>query len=223
MECVVSEKGRKTTIKKRFIATVPYFQQLLRVDYESRNPINSETEKKVLSTIADAIPRVDILVISDYNKGLLTKTVIDEVLAMAKEKGKKVIADTKRSPYDYRGADILAPNYKELCLAFGMKATNEDEIIVSNAIKLSKTLNATILVKRSGKGASIADGKNVRTYGVSATDIVNVSGAGDIFVAIVAIALASGKSIDEAVKLSNIGCAKAIARKHPSVQLEDFE
>jgi D-beta-D-heptose 7-phosphate kinase/D-beta-D-heptose 1-phosphate adenosyltransferase len=192
------------------------------VDNESRKNIGPETELEVISKMEAEMAKADIIVVSDYNKGLLTKQVISRLLERAKKSGKKIIVDTKRSMMDYKGVDYIVPNFKELCIAFATKPTNEDGFILPHTEELSKKLGCTVIVKRSGKGATIADKAGTRTYPTAATDIINVSGAGDIFVAILSLALASGKTIDEAVKLANAGCAKAITRRHPSVSPGDF-
>ena len=221
-DALLTEKGRHTIIKQRFVATSPYFQMLLRLDSESKENIKSQTEQSILHEVKKRIDGADFIVISDYNKGLLTYRVIEAIIPLAKEKGKKIIVDTKRSLYDYKGVYLIAPNTRELCLNFGLKNTNDDDRILPSAVKLSKTLGSIVVVKRGSKGATIADGKNTRTYPSLAQKILNVSGAGDIFVAVLSMALASGQTVDEAVKLANAGCAKAIAKKHPAITLEEL-
>ncbi len=220
---ILRDKKRKTITKKRFIATSPYFQMLLRLDHESRDLLDRETESKILANVRLAISTANLVVVSDYNKGLMTKAIIDETISCARSRKIKIIVDTKKSVYEYKGSDIFVPNYKELCIALGLKPSNEDDIIIPNATKLSKMLGAILVVKRSGRGATIVDGKPPKTYPTLAHDIVNVSGAGDIFVAIVANSLCLGKNLNEAVELANKGCAKAISRRHPSVTLEDLK
>jgi len=220
---LIVEKGRPTTIKKRFVATLPYFQQLLRLDNERRENVKPETEQKIIENVKQKMDGSDLVVISDYNKGILTAKVIESVIALAKEKGKKILVDTKRSLYDYKGVYLIAPNTRELCLAFGLKNTNDDALILPEAVKLSKALGSIVVVKRGGKGATIADDDGTRTYPSKAEKIVNVSGAGDIFLATLAMALASGQNIDDAVKTANLGCGKAIAKRHPLVTLEDLK
>lgn len=220
---IVHEKGRKTILKKRFVAIGPYFQQLLRMDNETKRAISKETEAQLLSKIKSAIEKTDLVLISDYNKGMLIDGLIKEIINVAKKFGKKIVVDTKYSMNAYKGVDYVVPNFKELCLHFALYPSNEDEIILPYTKKLTDDLNTTIIVKRSGKGATIADKTGIRTHSTSANDIVNVSGAGDIFVSILSVAIASGMTIDEAVKHANTGCAKAIGRKHPSIFLDDFK
>jgi len=214
------EKQRKSTLKKRFIATSPYFQMLLRADNETRADVKAATEAEIIRNIR--AQAADIIVLSDYNKGMMTKKVIAAAIAAAKEKGGKVIVDTKKNIHDYKGAYLVAPNVNELCIAMGMRPDNSDEVVRDNALRLATELGSIVVVKRGAKGASIVDGNGMRTYPSEAKEIVNVSGAGDIFLAIVALAIASGKSADDAVKLANRGCGRAIARRHPSVTKEDL-
>lgn len=217
---VVSEKGRKTTMKKRFIKTQPSFEMLLRADSETRQDIKATTESALLDMLEKAAEGADFLIISDYAKGMLTKNLIGKILAFSRANGKHVVVDTKGDISAYGGDNvILVPNLHELGAASRKEMANEDAGVRAAALALSKSSGSMVVVKRSGKGASIADGKSgtFRTCPSMAKDVVNVSGAGDIFVAIFTLALASGKNMDEAVKLANLGCAKAIAKQHPSI------
>ncbi len=217
---VVSEKDRKTTVKKRFIKTQPRFEMLLRADSETRQDIKTTTESTLLGMLEKAAEGADFLVISDYAKGMLTKRLIAEVLEFAAGKGKRVVVDTKGDIRAYKGSNvILVPNLHELGLAFRKEIKNEDADVLQCALDLSKSSGSAVVVKRSGKGASIAEGKtsSFRTHPSVAKDVVNVSGAGDIFVAVFTLALVSGNNMDDAVKLANAGCAKAIAKQHPSL------
>jgi sugar/nucleoside kinase (ribokinase family) len=117
------------------------------------------------------------------------------------------------------------PNLHELGAASKKELKNEDADVRAAALALSRSNGSTVVVKRSGKGASIADGKAgaFTTYPSVAGDVVNVSGAGDIFVAAFTLALASGKELDGAVKLANACCATAIAKQHPAITAEELE
>jgi D-beta-D-heptose 7-phosphate kinase/D-beta-D-heptose 1-phosphate adenosyltransferase len=212
------EAGRKTTLKERFIKIKPHFEMLLRADSETSRPINPATENGLLGKLEKAADGADLVVISDYAKGVLTKKMIAGTLKSAK--GKKVIVDTKGDITAYKGGNvILVPNLHELGAASGKEIANEDATVRAAALALSKSNGSLVVVKRSGKGASIADASSgsFSTWPSMAKEVVNVSGAGDIFVAIFTLALASGKSMDDAVKLANEGCAKAISKQHPSI------
>lgn len=222
-DSILLDNSRKTTCKKRFVATSPYFQQLLRVDHETKDPISSKTLSAAKEKIDQILPKVDLVVVSDYNKGFLTSALISYLMKKSKELKKIVIVDGKKNLNEYSGATILVPNAKELCLSMGIKSSNEDSVLENLSKTLSKSLNCTIVIKRSAKGASIWDSTSFRTYPTSAKEVVNVSGAGDVFVAIMSLSIANGKSLDESVKIANYGCSKAIAKRHPSVSLGDFE
>jgi len=219
---LICEEGRHTTIKTRFVAASPHFQMLLRLDNETKDDIRPETERKIIDQVKRGMSRAAFVIVSDYNKGVLTTKVIDAILMEAKKSRKKVIVDTKKSLHGYKGSYLVAPNTTELCLAFGLKNTNEDDVVLPNAIRLSKELGCVVVVKRSGKGATIADSHGIRTYPSLAGNVINVSGAGDIFVSILTMALASDQPLNEAVKMANLGCGKAIAKKHPSITPEDL-
>jgi D-beta-D-heptose 7-phosphate kinase / D-beta-D-heptose 1-phosphate adenosyltransferase len=207
-------------VKERFIKTQPRFEMLLRADSETRTEIKAATEKALLDVLEKAAEGADHIVISDYAKGMLSRNLIESALASARAKGKKVVVDTKGDISAYKGGNvILVPNLHELGAASKKEMKNDDADVRTAALALSKSNGSTVVVKRSGKGASIADASAgaFRTWPSMAKGVVNVSGAGDIFVAIFTLALASGKGMDDAVKLANAGCAKAIAKQHPSI------
>lgn len=248
------ESGRKTTVKTRFVdhslkvdaetgLRRHGFTMLLRADNETHQGIRPGTETALFAALEIEAAELrgargrkvfDIIIVSDYAKGLLTKSLITRVLAFARTKKKKVVVDTKGDISAYKGDNvILVPNLHELGAASSVKEMKNDDDEVRNcALALSKSSGSVVVVKRSGKGASIAEAAfkaagtakttgtgSFRTYPslIKPEEVVNVSGAGDIFVAIFTLALASGKSMDEAVKLANAGCAKAIAKQHPSI------
>ena len=215
---VVVEKQRKTTLKTRFMATKPEFKMCLRVDDETRKNVSKETEEKIVSKIEKLAKETEYVIISDYNKGLLTRRIRDALLAT----GRKIIVDSKQNLREYKGAYVFVPNMHEFCIAAGIPSSNDDKIIIPNAIRLQKELGGLLVVKRSERGATVIDLDGQRSFPSVAKKVLNVSGAGDIFLSVLTMALASGKSIDDSVKLANLGCAKAIAKRHPSISLDDL-
>ena len=221
-EHVILEKGRKTIIKTRCVATSPFWQMLMRFDKESGEPVSKKTEHEIIAKIKVLVPKHDFIVISDYRKGVLTKAVREELIATAKEHGKTILVDSKGSVIDYMGADIVAPNRVELCAHFGTAPTNEDGIISQFAQKLARQMHCKVVVKRSEKGILWVDSGKQGSVPSTAEKIVNVSGAGDVFTASLGLALASGYELPEAVKLANFAAGKAIGRTRPHIRLEDF-
>jgi D-beta-D-heptose 7-phosphate kinase/D-beta-D-heptose 1-phosphate adenosyltransferase len=179
-------------------------QQLARLDTESDAPLNEAVERKIISNSAAAIDDCDLVVLSDYGKGVLNDRVLASIFELAAASGKKVIVDPKRSDFSaYRGAAILTPNRSELSKAIGM-ACDSDEEAQAAAAAASERSGADIVLTRSEKGMSFlsrqGDAIHLPTV---AREVFDVSGAGDTVVAILATALAAGGDIVSAMKIAN--------------------
>lgn len=221
-DLLVSEPGRPTTLKHRFFATRPYLQMLLRTDHETRTPIASRSGQQLLAQLDQYLPQADFVLVSDYNKGLLTPALVTGLLERCRSARKPVAVDTKRSLFDYKGVDAVVPNVHELLLEYGEKYSNEDDVVVPHARKLAKTLGSRVIVKRGSQGATLVENDKVSTLPSAAPSVLNVSGAGDIFLSVLSIALASGYSYLQATQLANRGCGIAIGRPHPALRRDDL-
>ena len=217
-----TEKGRKTTVKTRFMKSNHPPKMLLRVDAEETQPINAATEEAVINSVKANLPTCELVVISDYLKGMLTQKVISAVIAEAAKAGKKVIVDSKKGLARFKGAYLAIPNAKELALEFGKEHSNDDAVIIPLAKKLATQLGEPLIVKRSEKGATLIEKDAALTVPSSAQKVASVVGAGDIFVAIVAACVCSGIPLKKAVETANTGCAIAIGRDRPSISASDF-
>lgn len=181
-------------------------QQVVRLDFETENEcLNEETEQKLLDTVKRALPEVDIVVISDYGKGVCNDTVCQQVISASAGQGKKVIIDPKGTNWEkYRSATIITPNLKELSAVSGMDVRNEDKEIHNAANRILKEYNLTsLLVTRSEKGMSYIAPEASQDIPTEAREVYDVSGAGDTVVATLAAALAAGIPIADAIYLAN--------------------
>ena len=179
-------------------------QQVVRLDFETENEcLNEETEQKLLDAVKRALPEVDIVVISDYGKGVCNDTVCQQVISASAGQGKKVIIDPKGTNWEkYRSATIITPNLKELSAVSGVDVRNEDKEIHSAADRILKEYNLTsLLVTRSEKGMSYIAPDASQDIPTEAREVYDVSGAGDTVVATLAAALAAGIPIADASKL----------------------
>ncbi len=199
-------KGARTTEKIRYIADQ---QQVMRADLEAPWP-DGESEK-VLTAARDAIGDHDVLVISDYAKGFLSPALLAGLIRLARERGKPVIADPKgRDLTRYDGATLITPNKREA--AAGM-AVESDAAAAMAAERLLEGLPKTdaILITRGSSGLSLT-GRGRATLHIAARprEVFDVSGAGDTVVAALALALASGASLENAARLANIAAGIAV-------------
>lgn len=209
--CLVVEPGRQTTIKTRFFASS---QQLLRADRETRAPLSDLSRDQVLARTDSVIAKADVVVLSDYGKGVLAPPVVGELIARARRMGKKVIVDPKGTDYTlYRGATLLTPNRKELHEATAM-AVDSDEAVVKAARKLIDTCGVeAVLVTRSQDGMSLVTAKgDVHHLPAEAREVFDVSGAGDTVIATLAAAMGSGSPPLEAARIANVAAGIVVGK-----------
>lgn len=219
---LATEKGRKTTVKTRFMRSNHPSEMLLRVDSEETAPIAAATEDAVLKAANEQLPSCDLVVISDYLKGMITPKIISAIMQASSKAGKKVIVDSKKNLARFKGAYLAIPNAHELSLEFGKEFSNEDSFILPLAKKLASQLGESLIVKRSEKGATLIEKGVAFTAPSSAQKVASVVGAGDIFVAIIAASICSGMPLKKAVETANKGCAVAIGKERPSISASDF-
>ena len=203
---LVIDKKRVTTKKKRYVAGQ---QQILRVDEEITKDVDFLIEKKILKKFNSLIKNVDIVVLSDYNKGLLTESLTQKLIQQAQKFKKKIIVDPKRASFEiYKGANIITPNLSELLRVFPEfddSEFNEDKVIENLSKKLIKKYKfETILTTRSSNGMTLVFEKiKSRTYSSKALEVFDVSGAGDTVVAYLSLGLANGGDIFRSTEIAN--------------------
>ena len=212
---LIIEKNRKTTKKKRFISDN---QQVLRVDEEVNDKIISGTEKKLLSIFKKIVQKFDVIVLSDYNKGLLTENLTQEIIKLSKKRKKIVIVDPKRHCFSlYRGANIITPNLNELIDAskiISNQKKDETENITFLSRELSKRFSIdTIITTRSSRGMQIFQKNNkVINLKSEAVEVYDVSGAGDTVVAYLALGLSAGNTLHQSAVISNKAAGIAVGK-----------
>lgn len=203
------QAGRKTSKKSRIIASN---QQILRYDRESKDPIAPQSEEALLSYVARVIGECDIVILSDYGKGVITERVAQGVIASAKASGKKVLVDPKGKDYSkYRGAYLLTPNRKEASEATGI-SIRDDESLRRTLLMLKETCDLECsMITLSEDGIAVYD-ENMRRFPTVAKEVYDVTGAGDTVIASLSYALACGLSIDEAAPFANHAAAVVVGK-----------
>lgn len=208
---IVKASDRHTIIKTRMIA---HAQQVIRVDSENTQPLASVVESAVFDRLRRNVDRYDAILISDYNKGMLTKNLLHRIIRLAKSLNKPVIIDPKGRDYaKYHGATGITPNLSETELAAGMDIT-DDKTLKSSALKLLKKLNLEfIVVTRGEKGMSLFNKDGSSTYvPARARAVYDVTGAGDTVLAALGFALANGIGIADSVKLANYAAGIVVGK-----------
>lgn len=212
MEAVlIRDKTRTTTLKTRYMASN---QQIMRADYEEAHPISSEQEKSLFSEISKKIAHYDVVVLSDYGKGVLSDGLCRQIITLATQMQKPVIVDPKGADYEkYRGARLVTPNLKELSEASRMSCQSDDDILAAARHVIDQSGVENILATRSKDGMSlISASQQVLHLPTRARDVFDVSGAGDTVVATMALAIALGASQQEGAELANLAAGLVVAK-----------
>ncbi len=210
-EGVVVEEGRPTTIKTRVIA---HGQQVVRFDKEMKEGITPETMGVVIDRIRTSIDHIDVIVISDYSKGLVTKELTRKVVGLAKKNGKKVVVDPKVKHADYySGVTVVTPNNDEASQISGIEIDSDETLSMAGKKLLRRFSSDAVLITRGENGMSLFErGKKVCHIPTIAREVYDVSGAGDTVVAVMSLALALGASYMEAAALANFAAGIVVGK-----------
>jgi D-beta-D-heptose 7-phosphate kinase/D-beta-D-heptose 1-phosphate adenosyltransferase len=209
---LVVAAGRPTTAKTRFMVGV---HQLLRLDEEITAAIDQATAATVLERFADALETADVVVLSDYAKGVLTDDVLHTVIARCGAMGRTVIADPKRVDFAaYRGATVLTPNEHEAREATRIDVAVDPQADRAGRLALDATDAEAVLVTRSERGLTLVRRDQPPLHlPTRAREVADVSGAGDTLVAALAAALGAGASLPEASVLANITAGISVGKQ----------
>ncbi|MCB1651688.1 MAG: D-glycero-beta-D-manno-heptose-7-phosphate kinase [Alphaproteobacteria bacterium] len=200
---LIEDDTRPTTIKSRFLAR---HQQLLRTDFETKNPISDTIAARVISAAEAMIKASKAVILSDYGKGLLRPDVIAAVIKAARAQGVPVIVDPKGQDFSiYRGASAVTPNKKELQDATRGMSVDSDENVVEAAQSLIESCGIeNVVATRSAEGMSVISAKGAVHLPTIDIEVFDVSGAGDTVIATIAAILGAGGSLVEAATLANM-------------------
>ena len=205
-EGIFVEEARMTTVKTRIISGG---QQISRVDQEISTLIHPELEKSILKKIIQIIEleHIDIIVFVDYDKGLITPSLIKDVIELAKSKNILTVADPKsRNFNNYQQVDLFKPNFKEFKdgLKLQIEKTDLEELKkVSENFKRENRIGL-LFITLSELGVFLTNGVKQNYYPAQVRDIADVSGAGDTVVAAASLCLAAGLPIPFMAQLSNL-------------------
>ena len=210
---LIVDHARPTTRKLRFVSE-HYASHLLRADWELATPISNDVQADLIKVFLNEVKRADAIVLSDYAKGALTPRVIRAVIDSARDARKPIVVDPKGADYSiYSGATLLKPNRKELADTVQRPLVNI-EAVASAAVELCGRLDLeAILVTLSEDGMLLSkpgmEPVHVPSYPVRIRD---VSGAGDTVVALLALALGMGATLDLAMRLANAAAAVVVGK-----------
>jgi D-beta-D-heptose 7-phosphate kinase/D-beta-D-heptose 1-phosphate adenosyltransferase len=217
---LIEETGRPTTVKTRYIADG---QQLLRADAETAAPVSAETASRVLAAIRAELPRADVMILSEYTKGLLTDEVLAGAIAEARAAGVPVITDPKRDDFGaYSGVAVLKPNRAELAAATRLPCASDAEVVAAARKAMSDHQIDAMMVSRSEQGMTLLQRDAEPLHlAAKALEVFDVSGAGDTVVATTAVALAAGAELAIAAELGNVAGSIVVGKVGTAVISRD--
>ena len=206
--------GRETTRKVRVVSRQ---QQLLRIDYETTAELDASCRTRLLDAVGAEVANADIVVVSDYAKGVLSQSVYDGMRASAAAADRRVVVDPRpRHAAFYAGCDYLTPNWKEgLALVGEADADPTPDAIRQIGGRLRERFLSGVLLTLGARGMVFfpRDGSAPIEAAAEAREVFDVSGAGDTVVAAFALALAGGSSHGDAVWLANRAAAVAVGKR----------
>jgi D-beta-D-heptose 7-phosphate kinase/D-beta-D-heptose 1-phosphate adenosyltransferase len=206
---VVALEDRPTTLKERYIGRAQdrHPQQMIRVDYEAREPIPEPVESALIEQLPDAIAAADVVLISDYDKGVCTPRLLRALIASCRSLGVRAVADPIRSSdySKYRWVHCMTPNRLEAQLATGLTiATPDDAIAVGRRLVEQLEMESVLVtLDRDGMALVRADGR-AELVPTRPRQVYDITGAGDMVLSVVGLCLADGADYDEAAALGNV-------------------
>jgi D-beta-D-heptose 7-phosphate kinase/D-beta-D-heptose 1-phosphate adenosyltransferase len=209
---VLVEPGRQTTTKSRLLARG---QHVVRVDTEHRAPVVPAVAGRLLAYVEATVPKVEVVVLSDYAKGVMSPRLARAAIRAASRHGKPVVADPAGPDYGkYRGVTVLTPSVSDLARMVGTEIRTGGDLRRAG-IQVSTRLPGTdVLITRGAEGMWLmSESKVVLDIPAQARSVYDVTGAGDTVVAVMAVALAKGVPTATAVRMANAAAGIVVGKR----------
>lgn len=211
MSGLVTDPSRPTTVKTRVIA---HQQQVVRVDREKREPPAERARKELRGRVLEGIRKADGVLLSDYRKGVLSRDLVEDVVAAAKKKGIFVAVDPKQTDFTfYRGCTLITPNRSEAEAALGSHELQGDlDIWEGGKTLLKKTGASAILITRGEDGMSLVERGRRSFFHIPAQgrQVFDVTGAGDTVIGTLATGMGAGAPLRDAALLANVAAGVVV-------------
>jgi rfaE bifunctional protein kinase chain/domain len=203
---LVPLNGRPTTVKTRIISS---HQHIVRIDEESLTPLNAQEENQFLKAIEKVVDHEapDVIIFEDYNKGLLTPKVIEQLIALAAKKGIPTAVDPKKDNFfAYKDVTMFKPNLKELVEGLKVEIPKTDHEALENAVTLleERIGNKISLITLSEEGVYVRKDGESQRIPAHLRKIADVSGAGDTVISVASLCLAQGVDVGFMASLANL-------------------
>jgi len=199
---IIIDNERPTTTKTRVIANN---QHVVRIDKESKAYINKKIEQKISSYLESVLDKLDGIILQDYNKGILTPSLISKIISLANKKNILITVDPKFDNFfEYKNVTVFKPNRKETETVLGIRIKNDKDISSAGKNLLQKLNSEYVLLTLGEEGIAVFEkGDKERRMPTKARKVADVSGAGDTVISTLTIGLAAGANIYEACFLAN--------------------
>ena len=210
-DALVTTGARPTVAKTRYIAT---HQQVVRTDEESLLALQPDEQAALIAAIEAHIDAASVLLLSDYGKGVLSDAVIERAIALGRTRGIAVFVDPKSRDFSrYRGATCITPNARELGAAAALPVTTATEVEAAARLVMAQAETTAILATRSEQGMILVERDGpAHVVRSRAREVFDVSGAGDTVIASLALAYASGRSLEQAMHIANAAAGVVVGK-----------
>ena len=207
---LVVEPGWATISKMRVVSG---HQQIVRIDDESIIDFSPATQNSLIDQTIAALDKADVLICSDYAKGVLSDGVLHAVIAHARSLNIPVIVDPKRKNFAaYRGATLVTPNRAEMAVASGLPLQSDADIEQAASV-VSHQFGGDVLVTRSEEGMTLWQRNgHIRHQLARKSEVYDVSGAGDAVVATIGSVLSAGQDMDTAIVIATVAASIAVSK-----------
>jgi D-beta-D-heptose 7-phosphate kinase / D-beta-D-heptose 1-phosphate adenosyltransferase len=206
---LITQKNRVVSKKSRIIAAN---QQMARYDRENTSEISNKSQTYILNLFKKIVDNYDVILLSDYGKGVLTFELTQSLISIANKNNKKILIDPKGLDYSkYKGAYLLTPNKKEASEATNIKIKDNESLAQTIKILKDRFDLSISLITLSDKGVAIFDNK-LRIHPAVAREVFDVTGAGDTVLASLGFAISCNKDIDEAIKFANLASGVVVGK-----------
>lgn len=208
---IITDKTRCTNVKNRFIGQNNI--QMFRFDEEYTEKINDTINNEIISAFEKNINKYDIVIISDYNKGLLTIENTKKMIEIANKNNIRTLIDVKEPKYEkYKNAYLIKPNLEELKQITNMNVETEEEIIEAAKELLKNANSEYVLVTKGKDGMTIVSKEDYKNISCKTREVFDVTGAGDTVISYLAVALVNNIDLLNAIQISNYAAGVEVSK-----------
>lgn len=209
---LVEDRARPTTVKSRVVAGS---QHVVRFDRENDAPVSRAIRAQLIAAVRERLPEADVLLLSDYAKGVVSPALVREVLALAARFHCMVAVDPKVQHLPlFKRVTVVAPNHHEAAAAARLTVRSEVDLLRVGRVLLRRLNARAVLITRGEQGMSLFEtGKPVVHIPTVAREVYDVTGAGDTVMGTLSLGLAAGANMREAAVMANFAAGVVVGKR----------